>query len=275
MATPKIRNEFSVEGLDIPPRGADAAHRMLTGLFIAAPGIFLASVLRGFTGFGFGLAAVPLLSLILPPARVVPLVVVLQVIVGAAGLRDASRLCDWRAIRGLAPGVILGIPIGILILTLFAADTVRLAIGALIAVSAVFLWRGPRVSRVPSAPVTMAVGMVSGVISGLASMGGPPVVVYLLALGHGSAVVRATSIIYFMMSGSISMGAMLIRGLIDREVLILSIASVPALLVGTRIGAWGFYRTKPAHHRTTALVVLGILAVVLILRALLPGGQAN
>ena len=32
---------------------------MLTSVLIAAPGVFLASVLRGFTGFGFGLAAVP------------------------------------------------------------------------------------------------------------------------------------------------------------------------------------------------------------------------
>ena len=35
-------------------------------------------LLRGFTGYGFGLAAVPLLSLVLPPAKVVPFVVMLH-----------------------------------------------------------------------------------------------------------------------------------------------------------------------------------------------------
>jgi uncharacterized membrane protein YfcA len=63
-------------------------------LLVAVFGVFAAAVLRGFTGFGFGMAAVPLLSLALPPAKVVPLVVVLQVIVGVAGLRTASRQCD-------------------------------------------------------------------------------------------------------------------------------------------------------------------------------------
>ena len=70
---------------------------MLPALFIAVFGVFAASVLRGFTGFGFGLAAVPLLSLALPPARVVPFVVVLQVIIGLAGVligRRASRKRD-------------------------------------------------------------------------------------------------------------------------------------------------------------------------------------
>ena len=82
---------------------------MIASFLIAFGGVFLASVLRGFTGFGFGLAAVPLLSLALPPAQVVPFVVVLQVVVGAGGLRAAWHQCDWRAIRGLAPGVLVGI----------------------------------------------------------------------------------------------------------------------------------------------------------------------
>ena len=63
---------------------------MLGTLLIAVYSILTAALLRGFTGFGFGLAAVPLLSLALPPAKVVPLVVVLQVIVGVAGLRQAA-----------------------------------------------------------------------------------------------------------------------------------------------------------------------------------------
>ena len=54
---------------------------MIWTLFLVAVAVFLAAILRGFTGFGFALAAVPLLSLTLPPARVVPIVVILQAIV--------------------------------------------------------------------------------------------------------------------------------------------------------------------------------------------------
>jgi uncharacterized membrane protein YfcA len=242
---------------------------MLITLFIALLGVFAASVLRGFTGFGFGLAAVPLLSLALPPAQVVPFVVVLQVVVGVGGLRAAWRQCDWRAVRGLAPGVLLGIPLGLAVLTAFPPNTVRLAIGLVIAASVLLLWRGAHLPSNPSRVLTMAVGLLSGAISGLASMGGPPVVVYLLALGHGAAVVRASSIVYFMLSGLTSMAAMSIRGLIDREILLWSVAAVPALYVGSWLGTWAFHRAKPHHHRMTALVVLSCLAVILILRALM------
>ena len=244
---------------------------MIATFLIAFGGTFLASVLRGFTGFGFGLAAVPLLSLALPPAQVVPFVVVLQVVVGAGGLRAAWHQCDWRAIRGLAPGVLVGIPLGLLVLTAFSPNTVRLAIGLIIAASVALLWRGARLPPRPSRLLTMGVGLLSGVISGLASMGGPPVVVYLLALGHGAAAVRATSIVYFMLSGMTSAAAMGFRGLIDQETLLWAAGAVPAAYGGNWIGTWAFQRAKPHHHRMTALIVLSVLAAVLIVRAFAAG----
>ncbi len=244
---------------------------MIATLLIALGGVFIASILRGFTGFGFGLAAVPLLSLVLPPAQVVPFVVTLNLFIGASGLRAATLQTDWRSIRGLVPGVLIGIPTGLAILTAFSANTVRLAIGLIIAASVLLLWRGARLPPRPSVLLTLAVGMVSGTITGLASMGGPPMVVYLIAVGNSAAAVRATTIVYFMCSGSISALAMIAQGLIDREVLAWTVAGIPAAYGGNWIGTWAFHRAKPHHHRLTALIVLSLLSAVLIVRALLAG----
>ena len=136
-------------------------------------GVFAAAILRGFTGFGFGLAAVPLLSIALPPSQVVPFVVVLQVVVGLGGLRGAWKSCDWRSIGLLTPGLVLGIPVGISILSLFAANPVRLAIGFVIAASVALLWFGVRLPPRPSRWIAGGVGLLSGVISGLALWCGP------------------------------------------------------------------------------------------------------
>jgi hypothetical protein len=244
---------------------------MTETLLVAVFGVFAAALLRGFTGFGFGIAAVPLLSLALPPAKVVPFVVVLQVIVGVGGLREAWPLCDWRAVGGLSPGLVVGIPIGLAVLTAFGPDPVRLAIGCVILGSVLLLWRGLRLPPRPSRVVTAAVGLTAGVMSGLASMGGPPIVVYLLALSHGAAVVRASSIVYFMISALVSLSLMSLRGLVDREILLWSAASVPLLMAGTYMGNWGFRRSRPHHHRLTAMILLSVLAVLLIARGLAGG----
>ncbi len=242
---------------------------MLTTFAIVLFGVFAAAVLRGFTGFGFGLAAVPLLSIALPPSQVVPFVVVLQVVVGLGGLRGAWTSCDWRSIGHLTPGLVVGIPVGISILSVFAANPVRLAIGVIIAASVALLWFGVRLPPRPPRWIAGGVGLLSGVISGLASMGGPPIVVYLLALGHGAIVVRATSMVFFMLSGMVSTVPMSITGLIDRETLIWTVVATPVLFLGSWLGTWGFHRAKPHHHRNTALTVLSVLAVVLIARALI------
>jgi uncharacterized protein len=190
---------------------------MVETLAIAVFGVFAAALLRGFTGFGFGLAAVPLLSQVLAPAKVVPFVVVLQVIVGVVGLRSAFRVCNWHAVAGLSPGMVLGIPIGVLALTAFPANPVRLAIGGVILASVLLLWRGIRLPPRPSRVLTAAVGLAAGVMNGLASMGGPPIVVYLMALSPRAAVVRATSIVYFMLAAILSLLLMMVKGLIDRD----------------------------------------------------------
>jgi uncharacterized membrane protein YfcA len=237
-------------------------------LLIAVLGVFAASVLRGFTGFGFGLAAVPLLSLALPPTQVVPFVTVLQVLVGLSGLRSAWPITDWRAVLGLGPGSLLGIPIGLAALTMVPPNGVRLAIGLLIAASVVVLWRRVRLPPRPSRLVTGAAGLVSGMMNGLASMGGPPVVVYLLALSRDAVVVRASSIVYFLFAAIMTAIPMAMRGLVDREVLEWSVASIPVLLLGSALGGWAFHHARPQYHRLTTLVVLSLLAAALIGRAL-------
>lgn len=237
-------------------------------LLIAVLGVFAASILRGFTGFGFGLAAVPLLTLALPPARVVPFVTVLQVLVGTAGLRAAWRIADWRAVLGLGPGLVLGVPVGLVVLTELPPNHVRLVIGLLIALSVMVLWLRVRLPPRPSRGVTLAAGLISGVMGGLASMGGPPVVVYLLALSDDAAVVRATSIVYFLLASMVTTVPMALRGLVDREVLLWSAASIPVLLAGSALGNWAFGRAPPQYHRLTSLVILSLLAVALIGRSL-------
>lgn len=242
---------------------------MICSLIVTIIGVLAAAILRGFTGFGFGLAAVPLLSLALPPAQVVPLVVTLQVVIGLVGLRAAVTECDWRAVRMLAPGLLIGVPVGLLILTSLPANPVRLTIGVLIGLSVWLIHRGMRLPPNPSRLLSLAVGAVGGVISGLASMGGTPIVVYLLALGHSSARMRATAIVYFMLASCTVLVPMVARGLITRDVLIWAAASVPAVFAGSRMGTWAFHRAKPRHHRMVALAILSALAVLLVGRSLL------
>lgn len=241
---------------------------MLVTLVFVLLSAFAAALLRGFTGFGFAIAAVPLLSLSLPPSRVVVLTVVLQVLASLADLRSAARATDWHALRWLSPGMVIGTPLGLVLLTHLSANSARLVIGGLILGSVVLLGCDVRLPPRPPNLAITAVGLASGLMNGLAAMSGPPVVAFLMALPHSAVVVRATSLVFFTFTAIVAVVPMAVAGLIDREILLLAVVAWPTLLAGTRLGAWGFRRAKPHHHRRVALTVLTVLATILIARAL-------
>lgn len=241
---------------------------LLHSLMFILPGAFAAAVLRGFTGFGFVMTVVPLLSLVLPPAQVVPLALLLQILVSMLDLRAAMRIADWRSLRWLAPGMVVGTPVGIVLLTRLSPSSARLAIGALIVASVIALARGVRLPAHPPRWMTFAAGIISGAMNGLSGMSGPPVMAYLLALPHSMAVVRASAIVFFIATASIAAVPMAVRGLIGEATVIAALAALPVLFIGSRLGAWGFSRTGARTHRRVAFAVLLCLATLLISRGL-------
>ena len=141
--------------------------------------IFAAGLIRGFTGFGLSIAAVPLLSLILPPAQAIPIVLLLQLFVSIGGLRDSLRICHWPSVRTLAIGALIATPLGAWALARLPAAPVRIAI-AIVVLGAVFvLARGFRF-KVEAQRLTLPFGLLSGLFNGLAGMPGPPVIAYYL-----------------------------------------------------------------------------------------------
>src|ERR671918_1773533 len=78
--------------------------------------LFLAYLVRGIAGFGSGLIAVPLLTLVAPVPMVVPLVVSLDYIGSASqGFKNRDRIA-WKEQLALIPFMLVGIGVGLLVL---------------------------------------------------------------------------------------------------------------------------------------------------------------
>src|SRR5215470_9181322 len=97
--------------------------------------VFGAAFLRGFTGFGFGLASVPALSLMLSPVVAIPLSLLLVMLAGLRQLPKIRHLPDWRSVWILVAGSVVGSPIGIWVLTALPANAIRVVIGVTLIVA--------------------------------------------------------------------------------------------------------------------------------------------
>ncbi len=240
----------------------------MTALIGAGFAIFLAGILRGFTGFGFALAAVPLASLFLPPRIVVAAVLVMQT---AIGLRDCVREMP-RADRGvvlrLAGGALLGTPFGVAALTLLPQPTIRLMLGIVVAIAVLASWRPPRSERTGSTRLAMVAGVVSGVCNGLAGMAGPAAILYFLAFEKRAQVMRSSLMTYFPIASLAALPMTYASGLLTQEPLLLAAYGLPLMIVGGWIGTAGFHRANSKVHRPVALATLVITALLSTIRGL-------
>ena len=110
--------------------------------------VFFAYMLRGATGFGAGVVAIPALALAMPLNVVIPVVTTLGIVASLGQSVQEFRHVDWRALRGLALPSLAGLALG---LWLFASLDQRLLLRAFAAFIIVYgLWslapRRPRAS---------------------------------------------------------------------------------------------------------------------------------
>lgn len=252
-------------GLDLLAEAAALTPGQLLLCFLI---VFLSAILRGYTGFGFALAAVPALALVIAPVTVVPLVLCLEVVASLQLLPGLWRSVHFSSVSLLALGSLLGIPFGIYGLTALSPDVMRIVIALVVLASIGAMAAGFRLKRQPGRGATLAVGAFSGLLNGGVAMSGPPVVLFYLGSETALHVGRASLVFYFSLSDSMAVAVAALSGLVSWTTLALAAASLPGLFAGQAIGARLFRSSLQRHYRTVAISVLAAVSGFALLQSL-------
>jgi len=231
--------------------------------------VFLAGVVRGYSGFGFSALCVASLTLVLPPAQVVPVVLMLEVAASVGMLPQVWRDIDWRALAWLILGAVAGAPIGVLFLAQVPADAARIAISLLVLTACGLLLLGYRLRGERGPKGTLATGVVSGLVNGVGAVGGLPVVIFLLASAAGGAMTRALLVAYLLLTDIYATGLTLTQGLLTWELLGRWGVALPALFLGIALGSRHFLKAQPESFHRFTLSLLIVLALLGLLRTAL------
>ena len=227
----------------------------------------LAFVVRGLSGFGSSMVGIGGLSLLLPPAQVVPAFLALELLTTLHLLPGIWRQVDWRSMRWLVAGCALSTPLGLLALAGTDANPMRLAVSACLLLIALFMLSGaarrvaPR--QTPGPLGALGVGMASGALNGAAGIGGPPVIVFYFAT-TGAAVSRASLIAYFVFTDVYALAWASGTGLLANAAWPLIMAALPFSLTGVWLGQRLYLRLDEARLRRLVwclLAALGALGV--------------
>lgn len=248
---------------------ADLAALPASTLVTVGLAIFIAAIVRGYSGFGFSMLAVSGLTLVLPPATAIPIVFTLEVAASIHMLPGVWRQVDWRSLWPLVAGTLIATPFGVHLLATLPETPIRLAIALLVVTATILLWRGFALQRMPGLGATLATGTAVGLLNGGLGIGGPPVILFYLSSPAGTAAVRASLVAFFLATDTYALTLGAVEGLVTTRTFLTALLLLPVLLVGIVLGGRGFIRTDPATFRKAVMVLLLILSAAGVVRTLL------
>jgi hypothetical protein len=222
----------------------------------------IAGLARGFSGFGAALIFVPLASAAIGPRLAAAVLMLIDTVLAVGLVPDAWRRADRAEVGIMTTGAMLGVPLGTLVLTLADPSAVRWAMCLLVGLLLALLVSGWRYRARPVLALTVGTGGLAGFLSGLAQIGGPPVVAYWLGSDRPHRVVRANIVLYFAFAGLLSAASYLASGLITRQALLLALTAGPLYGLGILLGTRWFERADAALFRRICLGLIGVAAIV-------------
>jgi uncharacterized membrane protein YfcA len=196
------------------------------------------------------------------------MVLMFEVATSMGLLRHVWRQVEWRSLWLLLLGTCLATPLGIYALASIPADTLRIALAAVVFCAAILIWRGFALKTAPGKAATVGVGLLAGFLNGSMAIVGPPVILFYFATPIGIAVGRASMVTYLLGTDSIGTGMFALRGFVSTEILWRTAFFLPVLLLGVAAGHRQFVSASPETSRKLALLLLMGLSIALFVRSL-------
>jgi uncharacterized protein len=231
--------------------------------------VFLAGIVRGYSGFGFSALVTLSLALFLPPAVVVPVMMLMEVVASIHMMPAVWRHVDRRTLALLMAGSLITVPLGAYLLAHLPDARLRLVISAMVLATAILLWRGYRFPLKGRRRLAFGTGLASGMMTGAAGSGGLIVAVMFLSVSAEMAVVRATMVAYVMFQSSYMAAVTGAYGLINLQTLLAAAVLTLPMFAGVAVGHRTFVASAQVTYRRFVLMTLMVLSVAGIVRAVL------
>ena len=236
-------------------------------VFYAAAAIAVLCLGLGKGGFsGVGLAATPLLALVVPPKQAVAIILPLLLLQDVLSVWVYRK--DWDAwnLKVLLPGSVIGVAAGWACAAFVSDAQLRLALGLISLVFVLNAWFGPkdRPARRPGWFSGVFWGAGCGFTSMISHAGAPPFYMHVLPQNLDRIVYAATSAVFFAIVNVMKLGPFFALGQFNQENLVISAVLAPFAIATNFLGIW-LVRVMPNEFFYRVIyVIVFLIAVALI-----------
>ncbi len=236
------------------PQGATLAWLVVAAL--------VAGLARGFSGFGAGLIFMPLAAMALGMRQAAPLMLLLEMVAIASLVRGAWHVAPRAEVVPLSLGLLLGTPLGILVLANADALALRWGVALVILALLALLVSGWRLRGQHGPAVPVAFGAVGGVLAGIATISGPPAMAYLLGRDLPKQQVRAIFNLYLSVGDLAALLGCVLAGLVGPQVIGPLLVTGPLYGFGIWAGSRMFGLASEVTFRRTCYGLIAAAALL-------------
>lgn len=223
--------------------------------------VFAAGLVRGFAGFALSAILMASVVVIIPPVELIPVCYLLEAAASIAMFRGGYKDADMGLVWGLAVGSALGVPIGLL-----ATTTLDIEISKLIALLVILSLTAAQLIRVRPAfltgkPGLYGSGISAGIVTGLASVGGMVVALYVLSSQADAKKIRASLVMFLFIGMFTSLAYLLLFGVMNDQAFWRGILLMPIVLLGVGLGSLLFRPSLTHLYKRVCLWLLVSLCI--------------
>jgi hypothetical protein len=230
--------------------------------------VFIASIIRGFNGFGFSATCISGFSFIIPAIQIVPIILILEVFISIFMIPYIWNKIDWNFVIKLLIGIAIGSPIGLYLLKYFSPETTHLYVCLIIIFFSILLMKGYINKKINNNQSKIFTGIISGTLNGLTTLGGMPVALFLLVTSIQPTVIRGSLAALFFLTDIYAFILSYFGGIVDMTTIYRTLPLIIVLPLGVFIGNKFFIKSKEKVYRKVVFNFLIIISIFGILRIL-------
>ena len=228
--------------------------------------VFVASIIRGFNGFGFSATCISGFSFILPAIEIVPIILILEVLISIFMIPYIWNKIDWSFVSKILVGIIIGSPIGLILLKYLDSEITHLSVCIIIIFFSLLLMKGYSNQNINNNFGKFLTGIVSGTLNSLTTLGGMQVALFLLVTSIQPAIIRASLAALFFLTDIYAFILSFFAGIVDWLTIYRTIPLIIILPIGVYIGNKFFVKSKEETYRKVVFYFLITVSIIGILR---------
>jgi len=229
--------------------------------------IFFAYTVKGLSGFGCGLIAIPLLAFMFPLSFIVPVLGLLSYGGTVTQSLHLRKQVVWRDMLPLIPFSLTGIFIAVWLLVNVDANKLVTALGIFVLLYSIYSLL-PLSVHTGGRKWAILAGLGGGTVGALFGTGGPFYVVYFKLRQLDKSQFRATIAMTFLVDGGARMTGYALNGLFTEQVLWLVLTLVPVLFAGLYVGHHLHIKIDQHRFNQVISILLMVSGVMLIIKSL-------